>query len=1016
MTDTPADPPALMLLFEEQVAAALELPEKERALAFEKLRADHPNHARLLERCEHAVASLMPEKRSVSAISDAVRSVALAEAPERIGDYRIVDVLGEGGMGIVYLADQQQPIRRRVALKVVKSVSAHRDALARFEVERQSLAMMEHPNIAMVLDAGEADDGRPFFAMEHVPGLPITEFCDRHRLDLRARIALFQKVCRGVQHAHEKGVVHRDLKPTNILVGHRDGLPEPKIIDFGVAKALQQRLTERTLYTEHGRILGTPEYMSPEQAGLGEIDPDARSDVYSLGVLLYELLVGALPFDSRELRKAGYLEIQRKIREDEPTKPSTRFTTDDASTAEVARQRGTDRNTLLRALRGDLDWITMRCLEKDPARRYSAAQDLADELERYLANVPVLARRPSLSYRLMKAMRRQRSGLLAAAAVVVALAIGMSLPGLLGSSMAGSVPTTGEALSTSALCPFYDDHGGFSLDGRYFTHTDWANGNLMVHDTMTGATRRLTTDARWGKDDGNDRSRYASFSGIGPDNRTVAYSWDQDGVPELRILDLADPTPRTVVRDPNVDELGFYDFTPDGEQVLIVAERDKGASTLELIRLADGSRQVVTGLRATRSSVAKISPDGSWIVYEDIADSTTSRRQLQLVATAGGQARPLAGSPGFDARPLWTPDGRHVVFRSDRGGSMGIWAVRVDGGQAAATAFRVEALGDAYPLGFLADGSFLFARSEPNHDVFVANYTPDRSPATSASTRLAQSFLGSNYAPCWSPDGRTIAYLSPRGALAAGTATIVLVLHEVETGTERALATPGFRMLRSHQVHWKRSSPPRFSPDGQRIVLSGSDPTGAIIARSVDLATGQARPLPIPDADRPCMVYPLSGGDYLYRSMVTPGLFEYSAATDGTRKVSDRFGSFFVTRDEREIVVCGTDEVFIVERADGSERRIHAAPSSTRLSGLLLSTIEDEGWLVLSESSEIRPLHPTYLRIRLRDGRAEPVALELGRQLEVVSASPDGRRWTYQGPSGRAGPGQVWRFLGALLK
>ncbi|HMQ23673.1 MAG TPA: serine/threonine-protein kinase, partial [Planctomycetota bacterium] len=267
MTDTPADPPALMLLFEEQVAAALELPEKERALAFEKLRADHPNHARLLERCEHAVASLMPEKRSVSAISDAVRSVALAEAPERIGDYRIVDVLGEGGMGIVYLADQQQPIRRRVALKVVKSVSAHRDALARFEVERQSLAMMEHPNIAMVLDAGEADDGRPFFAMEHVPGLPITEFCDRHRLDLRARIALFQKVCRGVQHAHEKGVVHRDLKPTNILVGHRDGLPEPKIIDFGVAKALQQRLTERTLYTEHGRILGTPEYMSPEQAG-----------------------------------------------------------------------------------------------------------------------------------------------------------------------------------------------------------------------------------------------------------------------------------------------------------------------------------------------------------------------------------------------------------------------------------------------------------------------------------------------------------------------------------------------------------------------------------------------------------------------------------------------------------------------------------------------------------------------------------------------------------------------------
>jgi len=337
------------------------------------------------------------------------------------------DVLGEGGMGSVYLAEQQQPVRRRVALKVIKAGMDSKDVIARFEAERQALAMMAHANIARVLDAGMTPEGRPYFALEHVPGLPIIEYCDRQRIDLKGRIEIFQKICHGVQHAHQKGVIHRDLKPTNILVQQRDGFAEPKIIDFGVAKALQQRLTERTLYTEQGRIVGTPEYMSPEQAEMSSLDIDTRSDIYSLGVLLYELLSGQLPFDSRELREAGYFEMQRKIREEEPDRPSTRCSTPGAETADLAQRRRTDPRTLAKSLHGDLDWIVMRCLEKDPARRYQSASELGADLQRYLDDEPVEAGPPSVSYKLRKFLRKRRGAVATAAAIVISLLAGLLL-------------------------------------------------------------------------------------------------------------------------------------------------------------------------------------------------------------------------------------------------------------------------------------------------------------------------------------------------------------------------------------------------------------------------------------------------------------------------------------------------------------------------------------------------------------------------------------------------------------
>jgi non-specific serine/threonine protein kinase/serine/threonine-protein kinase len=344
-----------------------------------------------------------------------------------IGHYRLLRLLGEGGMGEVWEAEQTEPVQRRVALKLIKRGMDSGQVIARFESERQALALMDHPAIAKVFDAGTTERGRPYFVMELVHGVPITEYCDRHRLTLRERLQLFIQVCEGIHHAHQKAVIHRDVKPSNILITDQDGRPVPKIIDFGVAKATSQRLTERTLFTELGQLVGTPEYMSPEQADLTGEDIDIRTDVYSLGMVLYELLVGDLPFGSQELREAGLAELQRKIREDEPVKPSTRVTRMGKTSTLAARYRRTTPGALVKSLRGDLDWIVLMALEKDRNHRYGTAQALKDDLERALDHRAIEAHSPGAVHRISKFVRRHRLGVAAGAAVFVALLSGLLL-------------------------------------------------------------------------------------------------------------------------------------------------------------------------------------------------------------------------------------------------------------------------------------------------------------------------------------------------------------------------------------------------------------------------------------------------------------------------------------------------------------------------------------------------------------------------------------------------------------
>jgi serine/threonine protein kinase/WD40 repeat protein len=383
----------------------------------ELMLAAHDSPQSLLDRAA-------PAAESIGAATESLAGTGSEHADTVIAPYKLVEPIGEGGMGAVWMAEQTEPVRRMVAVKLIKPGMDSKQVIARFEAERQALALMDHPNIARVLDAGTTDTGRPYFVMDLVKGVPITKYCDDHRLPPRQRLELFIPVCHALQHAHQKGIIHRDIKPSNVLVALYDGKPVPKVIDFGIAKAAGQRLTEKTLVTGPGNIVGTPEYMSPEQAEMNQLDIDTRSDIYSLGVLLYELLAGSPPFTRKELERAGVLEMLRVIREQEPSKPSTKLSTAEGLPA-LAANRGMEPARLTRLVRGELDWIVMKALEKDRNRRYETANGFAMDVHRYLADEAVQACPPSAGYRLRKFVRRNKGPVLAVSLVVLALVGGI---------------------------------------------------------------------------------------------------------------------------------------------------------------------------------------------------------------------------------------------------------------------------------------------------------------------------------------------------------------------------------------------------------------------------------------------------------------------------------------------------------------------------------------------------------------------------------------------------------------
>ena len=411
---------------EELFHAAADLPAAARSELLDRECASAPELRARLE----AMLEQADRDETLLAPSPAEGPRELVEGPGTVIDrYKLLQVIGEGGFGVVYMAEQQQPVVRKVALKIIKLGMDTREVVARFEAERQALAMMDHPSIAKVLDGGATATGRPYFVMELVRGVAITDYCDRNNLSTRERLELFAEVCQAVQHAHQKGVIHRDIKPSNVMVTLHDGRPVAKVIDFGVAKAMHARLTDKTLFTAYQHFIGTPAYMSPEQAEMSGLDIDTRTDIYSLGVLLYELLTGTTPFDTSSLLGAGIAEIQRILREEQPPRPSLRISTSAEATV-AARRRQVDAAGLSKLLRGDLDWIVMKALEKDRTRRYAAASDLAADVRRHLNDEPVEASPPSAAYRLRKLLVRHRAWVASAALVALALVGGILGTGL----------------------------------------------------------------------------------------------------------------------------------------------------------------------------------------------------------------------------------------------------------------------------------------------------------------------------------------------------------------------------------------------------------------------------------------------------------------------------------------------------------------------------------------------------------------------------------------------------------
>ena len=650
---------------DEIFGEAINLPEPQRAAYLEQAcDGDAALRARIL-------ALLAGHGRSWNYLETLAQRTAVLpeEKPgDVIGRYKLLQKIGEGGCGAVYMAEQAEPVRRRVALKVIKLGMDTREVIARFEAERQALALMDHPNIARVLDAGATEAGRPFFAMELVRGVPITRYCDDEGLTTAQRLQLFVQVCSAVQHAHQKGIVHRDLKPSNILVTLHDGVPVPKVIDFGIAKATQGRLTDKTVFTAFEQFIGTPAYMSPEQAELSGLDVDTRADIYSLGVLLYELLTGRTPFDTKELLAAGVDEMRRRIREVEPPPPSSRLGTlqKDDLTA-TAQRRHTDAPKLINLLRGDLDWIVMRCLEKDRRRRYDSATSLAQDLQRHLNDEPVTARPPSALYRLRKVARRHKVAFAAGTVVLAALVTGLGFS-------AWSLGRERSAKSHARRLLYAAD---MNLAQQSLAANNLARARFLLdrHRPGNGAEDLRGWEWRylWQQTRSDARAEVTRHTAMvtsishAPDGRRFAAGYANGRV------ELWEPGPRwrRKILVESAGAAGFVAFSPDGRGLMATS----GPGVIEWHDLATGEYVVRCRLPHRVRDLA-FSRDGS-----RLAVTTVGEPAFHVVAAADGRVLhryevETGTSDYFDAMRI-SPDHERVYFSMMANGRRAVRCVRV---------------------------------------------------------------------------------------------------------------------------------------------------------------------------------------------------------------------------------------------------------------------------------------------------------------------------------------------------
>ena len=797
--------------------------------------------------------------------------IPVAERPgDRIGPYKLVQRIGEGGCGVVYMAEQEKPMRRLVALKVIKLGMDTRQVVARFDAERQALALMDHPHIAKVLDAGATEAGRPFFVMELVRGIKITDYCDQNQIPTKERLELFVQVCRAVQHAHQKGIIHRDLKPSNILVTVNDGVAVPKIIDFGIAKATQGRLTDKTLVTAFEQFIGTPAYMSPEQAVMTSVDVDTRSDIYSLGVLLYELLTGRPPFDTRELLAAGLDEMRRTIRERLPVRPSTRL---DALTREelttTAQRRGSEAPKLISLVRGDLDWIVMKCLEKDRSRRYETASGLAMDVRRHLNQEPVIARPPSKLYEFQRTVQRHKLGFAATGAVVLAL-----LLGIVASAWQARRAEAGERLGEQRLyaarmnlaqAAWEENHVGRVLQlleetASYPQHGfEWYYWHRQTHLELVTLRGHL------------DQVRAAAFS---PDGRRIvtgsndstAIVWDAASGKELLTLKGHLSGVNSVAYSPDGRRIvtGSQDSTAKvweaatGRELLTLKGHGAGVRSVAWSR--DGGR-IVTGSEDRSAKVWDAATGKELLTlkgHSDLVSSAAFSPDGQRIATAGKDATAkvwdaasgqelftLKGHTAWINSVAFSPDGQRIVTGS-ADGTAKVWEVPTE----APLTFRADAA-EVLAVAFSADGKRLATggvdQTARVWDVVTGkrlltlegHIRPVRGVAFSADGRLIATASGDHTARLWdATTGKLLLTLTghaaPVVAVAFSPDSKRLVTGSADQ-TARIWDTTSGQCTQTLRGHTATVGAAAFWPDGRRIVTGSNDG----IARIWDAADGR---------------------------------------------------------------------------------------------------------------------------------------------------------------------------------
>jgi len=715
--------------------------------------------------------------------------VPTVEQPGTIvaGRYKLLEQIGEGGMGEVWVADQLEPIKRRVALKLIKSGMDSRSVLGRFEAERQALAVMDHPNIAKVLDAGAAADGRPYFVMELVKGTPITEFCDARRLTPQHRLELFVPVCQAIQHAHHKGIIHRDIKPSNVLVALHDEMPVAKVIDFGVAKAVGQQLTEKTIYTGFGALVGTPAYMAPEQATFNQLDVDTRADVYALGVLLYELLAGSPPIEKERLKQAALDEVLRIVRDEEPPRPSQRLSTSEAK-ASIAATRQSDPARLSALMKGEIDWIVMKALEKDRTRRYDTANGLARDIQRYLAGDSVEACPPTLGYRVRKFVHKYKKGLATAAAIVALLVAGVVVSTLL------AVWATSAEREANRQRIASDQARQEALGARVEADRQRDEARATAYATGIGLAQRAWED--------NDVIRARELLEGVP--REVAgrdlrgFEWDY-------LSRLFHPEERTLTGHEGV--VSSVAFSPDGRRLVSVSNDGMAVGTVKIWDGATGKELfALKGHDAAVSNVA-FSPDGrrmAWGVEDRtvrVCDSATGK---ELFA--------LKGHAEAVNNVAFSPDGKRLATGSYDG--MAVGAVKVwDGATGKELSSPRGHTGGVSGVTFSPDGSRLASAS---YDGTVRIFDS----ATGEELFALKGHAEAVYSVAFSPDG---------SRLATGSSDSTVKIWDSVTGKE-LLALMGHIEAVNNVV---------FSPDGKRLASRSSDVFSFGAVKVWDSATGK---------------------------------------------------------------------------------------------------------------------------------------------------------------------------------